>query len=191
MFLVVDSCIRGDDSATRKYYQAYLELAGEQNVEIVELDNLGLIPLDQETLQKRDALSRKKDFQNNMFRLARQFREADSILVAAPFWDLSFPSILKVYMEHVTVNGLTFGYDAEGRCLGYCKAEKLFYFSTCGGYFGERHLGFEYMEALAAMLGIPKCIPYIIEGLDIDPTQRESILNQAIQGLQIGTKTKG
>ena len=29
MMLVIDCCIRGDDSATRRYYEAYLQAAGK------------------------------------------------------------------------------------------------------------------------------------------------------------------
>ena len=84
MLLVVDCCIRGENSATRRYYQAYLAVAGEREVETVELGHLGLAPLDAEALKQRDALSLKGDFTHDMFQLARQFRDADAILVAAP-----------------------------------------------------------------------------------------------------------
>ena len=183
MLLVIDCCPRGDDSATRTYYQAYLRAADKQNIQIVELDKLGLMPLDGETLRKRDKLVSAQDFGSEQFFLARQFKEADEVLIAAPFWDLSFPSLLKVYLEHVTVNGLTFGYDEQGCCRGLCRARKLLYFSTCGGFYGDRHLGYEYVKALGNMLGIPLCVPYIIEGLDIDPNKRDSIVTQAINEL--------
>ena len=126
-----------------------------------------------------------------MFHLARQFRDAEEILIAAPFWDLSFPALLKVYLEQVSVSGLTFGYEKDGRCSGYCKAKRLLYFSTCGGYVGERHLGFEYIKALAAMLGIHQCAAYILEGMDFDSTQREVILEQGIRRLQEEEKREG
>ena len=183
MLLVIDCCLRGDDSATRAYYQAYLRVAGEQDIQIVELDRLGLKPLNGETLRERDKLIGAQDFGSEQFFLARQFREADELLVAAPFWDLSFPSLLKVYLEQVTVNGLTFGYDEQGHCHGFCRARRLLYFSTCGGFYGERHLGYEYVKALGSMLGIPLCVPYILEGLDIDPTKRGDIVTQAIDNL--------
>ena len=57
------------------------------------------------------------------------------------------------------------------------------FFSTCGGLAGGNHLGFHYVKALAEMLGIPTCVPYIIEGMDIDPNQRENLLAEAIQRL--------
>lgn len=182
--LVIDCCLRGEDSATRGYYQAYLEAATPERVEMVELARLGLRPLDWETLALRDRLSAEGRFDHVLFHLARQFRDAEEILIAAPFWDLSFPSLLKVYLEQVSVAGLTFGYTQEGQCVGHCRARRLLYFSTCGGYVGEEHLGFAYVKALGAMLGIPECVPYILEGLDIDPAQRETVLAEGILRLR-------
>ena len=181
--LVIDCCIRGELSTTRRYYQAYLEASGKTDVQILELSAIGLAPLDFATLQKRDALCAKKQFDHELFALARQFQAAEEILIAAPYWDLSFPSLLKVYLEHIMVSGLTFGYQEDGRCIGYCKAETLRYFSSCGGYCSQNHLGFAYVKALCAMVGIPHCVPYFLEGMDIDPSQRENILEKAIQGL--------
>lgn len=191
MMLVIDCCIRGDDSATRRYYEAYLQAAGKREIQRLDLTKLHIAPLDGKTLQKRDALCAKGDFRHEMFHLARQFRDAEEILIAAPFWDLSFPALLKVYLEQISVSGLTFGYEKDGRCSGYCKAKRLLYFSTCGGYVGERHLGFEYIKALAAMLGIRRCTAYILEGMDLDPTQREAILKQGIRRLQEEEKREG
>ena len=183
MLLVIDCCLRGDDSATRAYYQAFLKTAGNQDVQVVRLDQLNLVPLDGRTLKKRDKLIAAQDYENEMFCLARQFKEADEVLIAAPFWDLSFPSMLKVYLEQIMVNGLTFGYNEQGQCVGFCRAGRMLYFSTCGGFYGERHLGYEYVKNLVHMLGISECVPYIVEGLDIDPGQRDRIVAQAIDDL--------
>ncbi len=184
MILIVDCCIRGEASITRRYYQAYLETVPNEDICILELAGLRIAPLDNDALQRRDDLCQEKRFDHEMFCLARQFRDADEIWIAAPFWDLSFPALLKVYLEQIMVSGLTFGYAQDGRCVGYCRAKRLRYFSTCGGYYGAQHLGYEYVKALAAMLGIETCIPYILEGLDIDPQRREQILQQAIGNLQ-------
>lgn len=183
--LVVDCCIRGEESATRKYYRAYLEKAGipAEEIMVLDLSREEVASLDADGLKRRDDLCARKAFDDAMFAFARQFRDAEEILIAAPFWDLSFPALLKSYLEQVCVTGLTFGYAEDGACVGYCRAKRLLYFSTCGGFFGERNLGFEYVKALAAMLGIETCVPYIAEGLDIDPARRDEVLEQAIAGL--------
>lgn len=185
MLLVIDCCLRGKDSATRAYYEAYLRAADARDVQVVRLDELDLKPLDGAALQARDALIATGAFDHEAFALARQLQAADEVLIAAPYWDLAFPALLKVYLEQIMVGGLTFGYDAQGCCHGYCRAKRLLYFSTCGGFYGERHLGYEYVKALGEMLGIPESVPYILEGLDIDPARREGIVAQAIGRLGV------
>ncbi len=58
-----------------------------------------------------------------MYDLARQFRAADRVVVAAPFWDLSYPAALRTYIEYISANGLTYHYEADG-CHGDCRAEQ-------------------------------------------------------------------
>ena len=178
--LVIDACVRGDISATRRYYQAFLEKYHPDQCEVVDLSELKLMPVNLDYLKVRDGLRYEGRFDDPLFDLARQFRDADEILIAAPYWDLSFPAILKIYLEHVSVCDLTFGYDELGNSVGYCKAKRLLYFSSCGGYIGDVHLGYEYVKAFAEMLGIEHCEAYTLERLDIDPSQRESILNDAV-----------
>lgn len=183
--LVIDCCIRGEDSATRRFYRAYLEAHREiRKIETLELAEQNLAPLTAEGLSQRTALLKAGKLDDPSFDLARQFRDADEILIAAPYWDLSFPSLLKVYLERVCVTGITFGYTAEGIPQGYCRAKRLLYFSTAGGFVGERHLGFEYVRAVAGMLGIADCRAYTAEGLDVDPERREEVLARAVKSLK-------
>lgn len=185
MMLVVDCCVRGDASSTRQYYEAYLRKNGytEENVAVLKLAEQDLAPLTNVDLEKRDALRYAGKYDDAMFDLARQFRDADEILVAAPFWDLSFPSILKVYLEHVSVCDITFGYASDGSSVGYCKAKRLLYFSSCGGFVGAEHLGFAYVKAFTEMMGIHDCEAYTLEGMDIDPSKRKDLLEHAIAAL--------
>lgn len=83
--LVVDCCIRGEESATRKYYRAYLEKAGIPAEEITVLDLSGeeVASLDADGLKRRDDLCARKAFDDAMFAFARQFRDAEEILIAA------------------------------------------------------------------------------------------------------------
>ena len=121
-----------------------------------------------------------------MFAPARQFAGADRIVVAAPFWDLSYPAILKIYLERISVTDLTFGYDDQGRMVGLCRAEKLLLITTRGGNFslpetawmesGARHL-----KALCAMYGIPEFRLLCAEGLDDIRNDKEALLAQATE----------
>ena len=53
---------------------------------------MALKPFAPEMLNDRDALAGIRCFDAPVFDLARQFRAASRIVVAAPFWDLTFPA---------------------------------------------------------------------------------------------------
>ncbi len=181
MVLVVDCCVRGEKSATKRLYESYLQALGEDTeTETVILSEQQISPLTAEGIELREQLMERGELQHEMFRYAKQFKEADEIVVAAPCWNLSFPSLLKVYFEHVAVCGLTFGYEGN-RSAGYCRAEKLSYFSTSGRYAGGRNMGAEYVKAFANMLGIREIHSFVIEGLDMEVSKREEVLNQGIR----------
>ena len=59
-----------------------------------------------------------------MFSLAKEFAIADTIVIAAPYYDLSFPAMLKQYFEQINVLGVTFTYSDSGIPEGLCKARR-------------------------------------------------------------------
>ena len=179
-YLVLDACAR-NNSRTRKMYEAYLENIADE-VKIINLYDLNLKPFDEKLLNKRDSLLAKGLFNDEMFNLANEFKEYDFIIVAAPFWDMSFPSILKVYFENISVSGITFAYE-NGMPKGLCKATKLLYLASCGGYVNN-NLGYEYVKELVKMYGIFNTKYYQIDKLDIDPSKEEEILKEGIKQLK-------
>lgn len=71
--LVVDCCIRGEESATRKYYRAYLEKAGipAEEIMVLDLSREEVASLDADGLRRRDDLCARKAFDDAMFAFAR------------------------------------------------------------------------------------------------------------------------
>lgn len=67
-----------------------------------------------EVLARRDALAATGKLDDPLFADAWQFARADRIVLAAPFWELSFPAILKIYLERVSMRDITFGYEESG-----------------------------------------------------------------------------
>ena len=103
-----------------------------------------------------------------MFGLARQFSKAETIVIAAPYWDLSFPAMLKQYLELVNVVGVTFKYSEDGFPIGLCRADRLFYVLTAGGHYVPEEFGFGYVKALAQQYyGIPDVLKIEAVGFDI------------------------
>lgn len=163
--LFVNACMRGEDSRTLALCREYLE--GMDDVAEVDLAALDLRPFDAAKVAYRTEKQRAKAWDDPIFRLARQFAAADDIVIGAPYWDLSFPAALKVYLEHVSVCDVAFHYTEDARCEGSCKARRITYITTCGGFVEGANFGYEYMCGIAAMFGIPEVRLVAAEGLDI------------------------
>jgi FMN-dependent NADH-azoreductase len=131
-------------------------------------------------MAKRDQASRTQDFFDPIFDLAKQFAAADVIVIAAPYWDLMFPAVVKTYFENITVSGITFRYSDQGRPESLCRAKELHYVTTSGGFIGENDFGFSYVQALARnFFGIAQIHRYTAEGLDIFGADVEKIMCEA------------
>lgn len=106
------------------------------------------------------------------------FANADTVVIAAPYYDLSFPAMLKQYFEQINVLGLTFTYSETGTPKGLCKAKDLYYVTTAGGPIISDEFGFGYVKALAkCFYGIENVYQIKAEGLDIIGADVEAILN--------------
>ena len=172
--LFINACLR-ENSRTEELSRFLLnKLEGEKNE--VDLFDVKIHPLNIKGLEKRN----HHDYSGNEFDYAKQFKEADTVVIAAPFWDLSFPSVLKIYLENITVSGITFEYSKEGRPVGKCRATKLYYITTSGGFIGKNNFGFDYVKALAeSFFGISEVVFFSAEGLDIFGADINAIMEKA------------
>ena len=176
--LFINACVR-PGSRTLALAETLLQRL-EGDIREARLQELSLPALDLTSLEKRDHAARKEDFSDPVFDAAKQFAAADAIVIAAPYWDLMFPAILKTYLENITVSGITFRYSQEGRPQSLCRAKALYYLTTAGGFIGQNHFGFSYVKALAqSFFGIADVKCYSAEGLDIFGADVETILRKA------------
>ncbi len=179
--LFINTCVR-DGSRTLRLAKRLLErLDGE--VTEVRPDLNGLMPLNEKSLMRRGELLEKGALSAPELRAAHDFAEADIIVIAAPYWDLTFPSLLKIYLKNVTVCGVTFVYTPEGIPKGICRTKRLYYVTTSGGPI-IHNFGFDYVRTLAReFYGIDDTRFVSAEGLDIVGADAESILNDAMRRL--------
>ena len=174
--LFINACVRKDSRTLVLAKNVMKDMTGE----IVELNlNLENIePLNTELLEKRDSLIKVGKLDDIMFRYANQFAKADEIVIAAPFWDLSFPAKLKIYLEQITVSGITFKY-IDGRPSGLCKAKKLTYITTSGGPIFD-DFGYTYVKTLAQKVyGIEKTEAVRAMNLDVEMISADELLEKA------------
>lgn len=167
------------------FIKAYQE--SHPNDEITTLDlykgNIGF--LNEEDVMNHDVEpGHGKD--HPVFKYAYQFLDSDKIIVAAPFWNLSFPAILKAYLDYVTVSGITFKYTSEGP-KGQCTdGKKAIHIVTRGGAYSEEplssfELGDRYLRTLFGFLGITDYTTFAVENMDRSSTDVEQVVEDAIK----------
>lgn len=187
--LYIDCCIRGEESRTRQLGEAFLfglAIRETFTVERLTLMEEPLIPLAGDFFLQRERLLENGELNHPRFRYAHQFASAERIVIAAPFWDLSVPALLKIYIENISVQGITFDVDEEMGLFGICRAEKMFFLTTRGGDYRQSPLetGIPMMRNLATFFGIKEFDYVAADGLDLLIEPPEVILGRAIREAQ-------
>ena len=176
--LFVNACIRPESRTLILAKHLLSKLDGQ--VEEVNLEKEAILALNGERLKHRLGILSAGKFDDPMLRYARQFKEADTIVIAAPYYDLSFPSALKNYLEAVDCVGLTFYYDEKEEAQTLIKAKKLYYVSTGGGKM-KKNFGFNYFKAvMEEFYHIPHIKGFFAEKLDLRDSDPKAIMCRAL-----------
>ena len=180
--LFLDACVRGPElSRTWRLCQRFLEeyTTLHPQAQVCHRDLRESLPiLTGELARQRDGwIARGED--DPRLTPAREIASANLVVVGAPYWDLSFPAVLKVYVEWSSALGITFRYAEDGRQVGLSQARALVYLTSAGGPVEGQNYGFDYLKALGAMFGIPHAYCVAAEGLDIQGTDVQAVLRRA------------
>lgn len=192
--LFINSCIREKNSRTLELAQFFFHTLKEKH-EQLEITERNLIQMDLKPLMgdyfwEREELLQQGNRDHERFELAHEFAAAKKIVIAAPFWDLSIPALLKIYIENISVEGITFGCNVNGM-YGMCNAYHLLFITTRGDFYGEGpfEMGSKYLESLCNMFGIKKYDCIYAEGIDAVPKNKEQTMNEAKEKLEIFAKS--
>ena len=184
--LFINACVRGKDSRTLQLAEQLLESIREENkkdmafhIEEIRLSTENLLPFNYERLQRRDELLANGIITDTMFDYANAVAQADMLVIAAPYWDMSFPATLKIFFEAASVVGITFSYAEDGTPVGLCQAQDMYYVTTSGGFIGDCNFGFEYVNALCKLYGIERSHFVSAQGLDLEGADVVAIMEQA------------
>jgi FMN-dependent NADH-azoreductase len=148
--VVIDACIRGEESRTRRLAEPIIaSLAKRYEIQRFDLTQMPMEPLTPKTYAERAA----GVIPEWALEAAKTLAEADRLMVVAPFWDMSFPAVLKVFFEHTSLFNITFT-DNGRSCVGLCKCEKVLYVTTRGMNIptgDPREQGTTYLHALSSL----------------------------------------
>lgn len=162
--VIIDSCMRAE-SRTRRILNAAKEvLSTRYDIEIIDVNAAGLLPLTPEGLAERTS----GIVTEPTLKLAKTIAAADRLVVAAPFWDMSFPAALKAFFENMSLYGVTFE-DNGQTCVGLCKCKKVMYITTRGMDIetgSQREQGSPYLMALSSLWGLGEVTTVAAKNLD-------------------------
>ena len=175
--LFINACIRPESRTLILAKHLLSKLNGQ--VEEVNLEKEAIPALTTQSLKYRQDLLAAEQFDDPMLKYARQFREADMIVIAAPYYDLSFPSSLKNWVESICNVGLTFYYDEHDTPQTLCKGKRLIYVTTAGAEFVP-DFGFGYIRRVfSEFFHIEDARCFHAEKLDLRGADVNAILDRA------------
>lgn len=184
--VVIDACIRGEESRTRRIAEPIIrELAKRYDITRYDLARMPMEPLTPESYAQRVA----GNVPAWAVEAAKALAEADRIVVAAPFWDMSFPAVVKVFFEQTSLFDITFT-DNGRSCVGLCKCEKVMYITTRGMNIptgDTREQGSSYLQALSRLWDLGTVLTVAAWNLDYStPEELEEKIESATRfGLRL------
>lgn len=118
-------------------------------------------------------------------RLINELREADTLVIGLPLYNLGVPSQLKAYFDHIARAGETFRYTSEG-VEGLLKGKKAYVFATRGGQYAGTPLDTQtgFIRNLLWLIGITDVEFIYAEGLARSGGVKEAALEKAHEQLE-------
>ncbi len=126
--LYIDACMRDELSRTKKIAEPIIAVLKEKyDVTTYNLNDMNLEVVKKDLVNKRNS----GIIDPEVMTWAKEVRDADRIVIAAPFWDMSIPAALKCFLELCSVLDVTFKSNNK-TCYGNCKAKKMLFITTRG-----------------------------------------------------------
>lgn len=127
--VVINACVREKDSRTLRIAEPIIEaLSRRYEVHRYNLPQMeGIVPMNPALYAER-SIGKIPAW---AMAAAADIAGASCILIAAPFWDMSFPALLKCFFEQTSLYDVTFT-DTGSTCKGLCKAPEVLYITTRG-----------------------------------------------------------
>ena len=186
--IIIDSCMR-EESRTRRILKAAEEvLSGRYEIKKIDVSETGFMPLTPSGLSERN----NGNVPEEAVALAKRVAAADRLVIAAPFWDMSFPAALKTFFENLSLYGVTFT-DNGQTCEGLCRSKGVLYITTRGMNIPDgdpREQGSTYLRALSSLWGLGEVTTVSAWNLDyLSPDEVEAKITEAsAQAREIAAK---
>ena len=175
--LFINSCYNYEKSRTlylaKKIFEKF-DIDSKFDFEEVKLKDLHLLPISEEKLKIRFDLTNKHLFDMDMLSYSKKILSADIVVIAAPFYDFSYPSILKLFIENISMPNLMYSYTKDG-FEGYAGGRKFIYITTRGSELPDSEdFGYLNLDRMFKLFGFKESQLIAFGGTDFydDPYKR-------------------
>lgn len=185
----IDACVRQSDSRTLRIAEPIvLALSKRYKVTRYDLPDMDIVPLNPGLFEERGV----GEIPGWAKEAAQSIAAADRIVIAAPFWDMSFPAVLKCFFEQTSLFDVTFT-DTGKTCQGLCKAPKVLYITTRGmdiSTCDPREQATPYLKALGSLWNLGELTTIAAQNMDYSSDEEiESKITACIEdGLELVKK---
>lgn len=181
----VDACMRHGSNTKRIADAVVAELSKKYEVEMIRLSENDFPVVGNGILDDRANGIVPEEY----VATAKKIANADRLVISAPFWDMSFPSALKVFFENMSLFNVTFASN-EKECYGLCKAEKVLYITTRGMNIStgdEMEQATPYIKAIGRLWGLGELYVVSAQNMDYstDEQKDEKVKNAIKEGLSL------
>ena len=178
----IDSCLRSGSKTKRIADALIYRLSDKYEVDTIRLSEYDFPVVKNDILNERSNGYVPEEY----VQIARKIAAADRLVISAPFWDMSFPSALKVFLENMSLFNVTFASN-EKECYGLCKAEKVLYITTRGMNIktgDEMEQATPYIKAISKLWGLGELFVIAAENMDYSTNEQieEKIQNAIEEG---------
>lgn len=182
----LDELASNSMAAGKAFLESYKENHSSDEVKHIDLFKEDIPMIDKDVLtgwgKLRNGDTLTNEEQQKVDRLSAildEFLAADKYVFVSPMWNLSFPPVLKAYIDAISIAGKTFKYTAEGP-QGLLTDKKVLHIQSRGGFYSEgpsaeMESGDRYLKTIMSFLGVPSYETVIIEGHNAEPERTEEI----------------
>lgn len=187
--VVINACVREAESRTLRIAEPIIAALGKRYaVTRYDLPQMDIPPLNPRLYAERSGGA----VPEWAAEAARAIASADRILIAAPFWDMSFPAVLKCFFEQTSLFDITFTDNCQ-TCVGLCKAPKVLYITTRGMDIptgDRREQATPYLKALGSLWNLGKLTTIAARNMDYSTPEEieEKISAATAEGLALAKR---
>ncbi|MBF0751050.1 MULTISPECIES: FMN-dependent NADH-azoreductase [unclassified Pasteurella] len=179
--LVLKSSILADNSQTNKLVDYTIEKLQGNHIVVRDLAKDPLPHFDSTAavaVRGEPQTEEEKQLLALSDELVSELKNADTLVIGAPMYNLNIPTQLKSYFDFIARPRVTFQYTANGP-EGLLKGKKAIVLCAFGGLYDDENLVTQYMKAILGFVGITDVQFVYAQGIGFGPEAVKKALQSA------------